>query len=79
LVFAYRDRRVKKRDFRSLWIQRINAAARQCGVRYSELMNALAKSGMTIDRSALADLAVKDFGAFANLVEKVKPSITSAK
>ena len=75
LVFAYRDRRAKKRDFRALWIHRINAAARQCGVRYSELMNGLKKAGVTLDRSALADLAVRDFAAFAALVEQIKPAL----
>lgn len=72
LCFAYRDRRVKKRDFRRLWIIRINAAARACGLKYSELINGLKKAGITLDRSVLADLAVKDQVMFAEIVEKAR-------
>ena len=71
LVFAYRDRKVRKRAFRTLWIQRINAAARLCGTSYSVLINAMAKAGVEVDRKTLADLAVKDAGAFSALVTHV--------
>jgi len=72
LCFAYRDRRVKKRDFRRLWIIRINAAARSCGLKYSEFIDGLKKANVALDRSVLADLAVKDQTVFAQLVEKAK-------
>jgi len=72
LCFAYRDRRVKKRDFRRLWIIRINAAARSCGLKYSEFIDGLKKANVALDRSVLADLAVKDQAVFAQLVEKAK-------
>ena len=72
LSFAYRDRRVKKREFRSLWIIRINAAARAAGLRYSELMNGLKKCDVNLDRSVLADLAVNDQAAFSELVTRAK-------
>ena len=71
-AFAYRDRRQKKRRFRSLWIIRINAAARALGLTYSTLMNGLKKAGITLDRKILADLAVKDPGAFAKLAEAAR-------
>ncbi|MCE1274219.1 MAG: 50S ribosomal protein L20 [Chlorobiaceae bacterium] len=67
--YAYRDRRVKKRNFRSLWIMRINAAARQNGVSYSRLMDAIHKKNIQIDRKALAEIAVKDPAAFAVIVK----------
>lgn len=70
MVFSYRDRKVKKREFRSLWIQRINAAARLNGTTYSVLMNALAKKGIEMDRKVLADLAVKNAAGFAALVKE---------
>ncbi|HOM01666.1 MAG TPA: 50S ribosomal protein L20 [Acetivibrio sp.] len=72
LVYAYRDRRAKKRDFRQLWITRINAAARMNGLSYSKFMNGLKKSGITLNRKMLAEMAVNDANAFAQLVEKVK-------
>lgn len=75
LVFAYRDRRVKKREFRRLWISRINAASRLNGLRYSELIHGLNKLGVQLDRSVLADLAVHDQGAFADLASKAKAAI----
>lgn len=65
---AYRDRRVRKREFRSLWIARINAACRLNGISYSRFINALTKSGVEVDRKILADLAVSDAAAFAQLV-----------
>ncbi|MDR2876808.1 MAG: 50S ribosomal protein L20 [Chromatiales bacterium] len=70
--YAYRDRRQKKREFRALWIVRINAAARECGLSYSRLMDGLRKAAIEIDRKMLADLAVFDKSAFAALAEKAK-------
>ena len=72
LTYAYRDRRNKKRTFRALWIQRINAAARLDGMSYSQLMGALHKAGIEINRKVLADLAVNNPEAFKAIVEKVK-------
>ena len=71
LTYAYRDRRNKKRAFRSLWIQRINAAARINGMSYSQLMGALSKAGIEINRKVLADLAMNNPEAFTAIVEKV--------
>ena len=72
LTYAYRDRKNKKRAFRSLWIQRINAAARAEGISYSVLMGKLAKAGIEINRKVLADLAMNNPEAFKAIVEKVK-------
>ena len=72
LTYAYRDRRNKKRNFRALWIQRINAAARLEGMSYSQLMGALHKAGIEINRKVLADLAVNNPQAFKAIVAKVK-------
>ena len=72
LGYAYRDRRAKKRDFRGLWIQRINAGARINGTSYSALMGALNKSGIELNRKVLADLAMNHPEAFAAVVEQVK-------
>jgi large subunit ribosomal protein L20 len=72
LTYAYRDRRNKKRNFRALWIQRINAAARLEGMSYSKLMGALSKAGIEINRKVLADLALNNPEAFKAIVEKVK-------
>ena len=72
LTYAYRDRRNKKSAFRSLWIQRINAAARINGLSYSQLMGALSKAGIEINRKVLADLAMNNPEAFKAIVEKVK-------
>ena len=72
LTYAYRDRRNKKRNFRALWIQRINAAARLEGLSYSQLMGALHKAGIEINRKVLADLAVNNPEAFKAIVDKVK-------
>jgi len=72
LKYAYRDRRNKKREFRSLWIVRINAACRQEGISYSAFMSGLKKSKINLDRKILADLAVKDSNAFKKLVEMIK-------
>ena len=72
LTYAYRDRRTKKRNFRALWIQRINAAARLEGISYSQLMGLLHKGGIEINRKVLADLAVNHPEAFKAIVAKVK-------
>src|SRR5450755_1596925 len=77
LSYAYRDRRVRKRDFRSLWIARINAAARREGLTYSRLIAGLKKGGVTVNRKALADLAVHDAAAFAQLLSLAKSSVGS--
>src|SRR5829696_5445316 len=76
--YAYRDRRNKKRDFRKLWITRINAAARQNNMSYSVFMNGLKKAGIEVDRKILADLAVRDPQAFAALAEKARSALTAA-
>ena len=75
LVYAYRHRRTKKRDFRKLWITRINAAARINGLSYSHFINGLKKAQIDIDRKVLADLAVNDAGAFAKLAEAAKSAL----
>jgi len=72
LLYAYRDRKNKKRNFRALWIQRINAAARLKGMSYSQLMGAIHKSGVEINRKVLADLAMNQPDAFKAIVDKVK-------
>ena len=72
LSYAYRDRKAKKRDFRRLWISRINAAARINGLSYSRFMEGLKKSGIELNRKVLADMAVNDAKGFAMLAEKVK-------
>lgn len=73
--YAYRDRRNKKRDFRRLWIARINAAARECGITYSQFINGMNKAGITLDRKVLADIAVHDKAAFAGIVEQAKTKL----
>lgn len=75
LCYAYRDRRVKKREFRRLWIVRINAAARAAGLKYSQFINGLNKAGIEIDRSILADLAVQNPSSFLELVNKAKAAL----
>ena len=73
--YAYRDRRQKKRQFRALWIVRINAQARECGLSYSRLMDGLNKAEVEVDRKMLADIAVHDKPAFAALAEQVKAAL----
>ncbi|MCX4186493.1 50S ribosomal protein L20 [Methylophaga sp. OBS4] len=73
--YAYRDRRQKKRQFRILWIARINAAARECGLSYSRMIDGLKKASIEIDRKVLADIAVHDEAAFAALAEKAKAAL----
>ena len=72
LLYAYRDRKVKKREFRALWIQRINAGAREHGLSYSQLMGGLKKAGIELNRKVLADLALNHPAAFQGIVEKAK-------
>jgi large subunit ribosomal protein L20 len=72
---AYRDRRQRKRQFRALWIARINAAARECGLSYSRFIDGLNKAGVMLDRKVLADIAVFDKAAFAVLAEKAKAAL----
>ncbi len=78
LQYAYRDRRVKKRDFRRLWIQRINAAARMHGMRYSDLMHGLKLAGVDLDRKVLADIAVRDEKAFKAIVDQAGTALKKA-
>ena len=75
LEYATRDRKRKKRDFRRLWIARINAAARECGITYSQFINGLSKAGIALDRKVLADIAVHDKAAFAGIVEQAKAKL----
>ncbi|MDX1423568.1 MAG: 50S ribosomal protein L20 [Kiloniellales bacterium] len=77
LQYAYRDRRVKKRNFRALWIQRINAGAREHGLTYSQLMNGLRKAGVELDRKVLSDLAVREPAAFKSLVEQAQGALAA--
>lgn len=72
LSYAYRDRKARKRDFRKLWITRINAACRMNGLSYSKFIGGLKKSGIELNRKILADMAVNDAAAFSKLVEKIK-------
>lgn len=76
--YAYRDRRNRKREFRALWIVRVNAAARMHGMSYSNFMNGLKKAAINIDRKVLADIAVHDKEAFSVLVEQAKASLAQA-
>ena len=75
--YAYRDRRQRKRDFRTLWIARINAAAREHGLSYSRFISGLQQAAISIDRKVLADLAVMDKPAFAKIVTEVKAKLTA--
>ena len=75
LVYSYRDRKVRKQDFRKLWIQRINAAAREQGLTYNRLIQGLKLAGIEVDRRVLADLAVNDAATFATLVQAAKAAL----
>ena len=75
LQYAYRDRRTRKRSFRSLWIQRINAGAREHGLTYSQFINGLGKAGIEIDRKILSDLAVREPDSFKTLVEQAQTAL----
>ncbi len=77
LRYAYRDRRAKKREFRSLWIVRINAAARESGLTYSQLINGLKKAGIGLDRKVLADIAYHDPHAFNELADKARQALAA--
>jgi large subunit ribosomal protein L20 len=77
--YAYRDRKAKKRDFRALWITRINAGARMFEMSYSRLMAGIKAAGLEIDRKMLADLAVHDIEAFGNIVEQAKKALPAAQ
>jgi large subunit ribosomal protein L20 len=79
LVYAYRDRKNKKRTFRSLWIVRINAAARANGLSYNQLIDGLHKAGIELDRKSLADIAVSDPAAFTLVAEQAKAALDKAK
>jgi large subunit ribosomal protein L20 len=79
LQYAYIGRKQKKRDYRSLWIVRINAGARLCGLSYSRMMNGLKKAGIMLDRKVLADLAVHDMAAFATIAEAAKKGATNTQ
>ena len=76
-VYAFRDRRARKRDFRSLWIIRINAAVRERGLRYSEFIHGLGKAGLTLDRKTLSEMAIADPAAFDAVVALVKQSLAA--
>jgi len=78
LQYAYRDRRVRKRNFRALWIQRINAAAREHGLTYSQLMHGLRVAEILIDRKVLADLAVREPAAFAEVVREAQSALAES-
>jgi large subunit ribosomal protein L20 len=77
LQYAYRDRRNKKRDFRGLWIQRINAGTREHGLTYSKFINGLTKAGIDIDRKVLADLAVHEPAAFKSIVDQAQKELAA--
>ena len=76
--YAYRDRRNRKRAFRSLWIQRINAGAREHGMTYGEFINGMSKAGIALDRKVLADIAARDTGTFKELVEAARGALAKA-
>ena len=76
-AYAYRDRRVRKRDFRRLWIIRINAAVRERGMRYSEFIHGLQKAGLELDRKSLSELAIHDPAAFDAVVQQVKEALAA--
>jgi large subunit ribosomal protein L20 len=78
LQYAYRDRRVKKRTFRGLWIQRINAGAREHGLTYSQFMNGMKQAGIELDRKVLSDLAVHEPAAFKSLVDQAQAALKTA-
>src|SRR5262245_43816819 len=76
--YAFRDRKVKKRTFRALWIQRLNAAVRPFGLNYSKFIDGLAKAGITVDRKVLSDLAIREPAAFKAIVEQAKAALPAA-
>ncbi len=76
--YAYRDRRTRKRNFRALWIPRINAGARECGLTYSQFMHGMSKAGIGLDRKVLADLAVREPDAFKTLADQARAALGAA-
>ncbi len=78
LVYAYRDRKARKREFRSIWVTRISAGAKQCGISYSRLVNGLKNAGIEIDRKVLSDIAVRDMKTFSTVVERAKAAAQAA-
>ena len=78
LQYAYRDRRVRKRTFRALWIQRINAGVREHGLTYSQFMNGMKRAGIELDRKVLSDLAVREPAAFKSLVDQAQAALAEA-
>ncbi len=78
LQYAYRDRRVRKREFRGLWIQRINAGAREHGMTYSQFINGMKQAGIELDRKVLSDLATREPAAFKSLVEQAQAALAAA-
>ena len=78
LQYAYRDRRTKKREFRGLWIQRINAGVRMHGLNYSQFMHGLKLAGIELDRKVLSDIAIREPGAFSNLCEQARSAVAKA-
>jgi large subunit ribosomal protein L20 len=79
MQYAYRDRKNKKRRFRALWIQRLNAAVRPFGLNYSKFIDGLAKAGVTVDRKVLSEIAIAEPAAFAAIVDKVKAALPQQK
>ena len=77
--YAYRDRRTRKRDFRALWIQRINAGTREYGMTYSRFMDGLKKAGIELDRKVLSDLAIREPASFKSLVEQAQAALVPAE
>jgi large subunit ribosomal protein L20 len=75
MQYATRDRKVKKREFRALWIQRLNAAARECGLTYSRLIDGLSRAGIEVDRKVLSELAIHETAAFKAIVEQAKAAL----
>src|SRR5690348_10986344 len=78
MQYAYRDRKRRKRSFRALWIQRLNAAVRPFGLNYSKFIDGLAKAGVTVDRKVLSELAIREPAAFGAIVEKAKAALPKA-
>ena len=78
LQYAYRDRRVRKRNFRALWIQRINAGAREHGMTYSQFINGMKQAGIELDRKVLSDLAIREPEAFKNLVDQAQAALNAS-
>lgn len=78
MQYSYRDRKNKKRTFRALWIQRLNAAVRECGITYSRFIDGLGKAGIELDRKVLSEMAIHEPAAFKTIVEKAKAALPAA-